>query len=147
LISIGLYTKGLDEQIVKLERFPTIYHHNVKLAAMKSVIVMEANWIKIAPVYKARYRQSLMGAGKVESIPGGEIEAFVGTNVTNKGVSYPAVLNAGSDKRGRVFHYRSGPRAGQPLAGHVKKALVGSIKAITRFFKMAADGIIKDLKV
>lgn len=142
MISIGIETKGIDEQIRKLAGFDRTYSNHVKLAAMKSVVHLEAGWIKIAPVYKGRYRQSLMGSGKVRSIAGGEVMGTVGTNVTHRGVSYPAVLE--SSER---YHYRSGPRAGQKTAGQVRRVLTRSVRTIVRYFKMAYDGIIKELKV
>lgn len=142
MISISIETKGVDEQIRKLEGFNRAYANHVKLAAMKSVVYLEAGWVKIAPVYKGRYRQSLIGSGKVRSIVGGEVMGTVGTNVTHRGVSYPSVLES-SDR----YYYRSGPRAGQKTAGQVKRVLTRSLKTIVRYFKMAYDGIVKELKV
>jgi hypothetical protein len=142
MISISIEARGVDEQIRKLEGFDKAYQNHTKLAMMKGVVHLEAEWIKIAPVYKGRYRQSLMGSGKVQSIAGGEVMGTVGTNVTHRGVSYPAVLE--SSER---YHYRSGPRAGQKTAGQVKRVLTRSVKTIVRYFKMAYDGIVKELKV
>jgi hypothetical protein len=142
MISITIEAKGLDEQIHKLDGFDRAYQNQVKLAMMKSTVHLEAEWIKIAPVYKGRYRQSLMGSAKVQSTLGGEVMGTVGTNVTNRGVSYPAVLE--SSER---YHYRSGPRAGMKTAGQVKRVLTQSVKVIVGYFKQAYDGIVKELKI
>lgn len=142
MISINIETKGIDEQIRKLEGFDKAYTNHVKLAAMKSTVYLEAEWVKIAPVYKGRYRQSLIGSARVQSIAGGDVMGIVGTNVTHRGVSYPAVLE--SSER---YHYRSGPRAGMKTAGQVRRVLVRSVKTIVRYFKTAYDGIMRELKV
>jgi hypothetical protein len=142
MISLTVEAKGLDEQIRKLDGFNKVYQNQVKLAAMKTTVHWEAEWIKIAPVYKGRYRQSLMGSAKVQSTVGGEIVGTVGTNVTHRGVSYPAVLEA-SER----YHYRSGPRAGMPTAGQVKRVMVKSLKIVMGYFKQAFDGIARELKV
>ena len=142
MISVSIEAKGVDEQIRKLEGFDRAYQNRTKLGMMKSTIYLEGEWIKIAPVYKGRYRQSLMGSGRVQSVAGGEVMGTVGTNVTHRGVSYPAVLE--SSER---YHYRSGPRAGQKTAGQVKRVLTKSVKKIVGYFKQAYDGIVKDLKI
>lgn len=53
----------------------------------------------------------------------------IGTRVMSGGVSYPAVLEAGEDKRGRIFHYRTHPLfGGQPTEGWLKQHTMGDAR-------------------
>ena len=142
MIEITVDETGIDEQIRQLDRFDSVSLKETQEAMKRSVLLLESRWAKVAAVDKGTYRQSLIGSGRVRTIAGSEIIGTVGTNITHRGVSYPAVLET-SDKH----HYRSGPRAGQKTAGKVKAVLKDSAKTITNFFAEAVEKIVKELKI
>jgi hypothetical protein len=103
-----------------------------------------------APVDQGRMRSSLSrGAiGNIwrmdESISPRHLH--VGTNVQNRGVSYPAVLEAGEDNKGRVFHYRGGgargkKARGKPTKGWFSGALKDARTSIKRYLGQMGNEI------
>ena len=140
MISYEVEVKGFTEQIKKLANFDKIANKHMRPAGLESVALLEREWKIDAPVDKGRYRSSI--AGRVR-ILGGEVVGIVGTNVKSAtGFPYPAAL-----EESRRYHYRAGPRRGQPTAGRVKRILKNAKDRIIKRFQVARDRIIKELEI
>ena len=140
MISYEVEVKGFDEQITKLANFDKIANKHLGGAANISIKYLEREWKMDAPVDKGRYRSSI--AGRVRTLAG-EVVGIVGTNVKSaRGFPYPAAL-----EKSRRYHYRTGPRRGQPTMGRVKRLFKKAQDQILRRFKMARDKIVKELEI
>lgn len=133
--------KGLTEQVMKLANFNTFAGIRFKQAGETSIKFLERGWKIDAPVDKGRYRASI--AGQVKSVVGASIVAIVGTNVrSDRGFPYPAALEESAR-----YHYRRGPRRGQPTMGRVKRILKNARGRIQKAFDRAVKLIVKDLEI
>lgn len=133
--------KGLTEQVMKLANFDTFAGIRFRRAGETSIKFLERGWKIDAPVDKGRYRASI--AGRVKSVVGASVVAVVGTNVTSdRGFPYPAALEGGTR-----YHYRRGPRRGQPTMGRVKRILKNARGTIQKTFDRAVKLIVKDLEI
>ena len=133
--------KGLTEQITKLNRFDTFAGIRFRQAGETSIKGLERDWKMDAPVDKGRYRSSI--TGRVKSVVGASVIAVAGTNVTSdRGFPYPAALESGAR-----YHYRRGPRMGQPTMGRVKRLLKNARGTIQKTFNNAVKRLIKDLEI
>ena len=106
-MSIQIKIEGLEEAIKKMS--PDLYAEPLRRFWERSSLSVENQAKLNSPVDTGRTRASLTHQLDSGSPP---IWAKVGTNVTNKGVSYPQVLDL-SDRT----HYRGGPHEGQPTKG------------------------------
>jgi hypothetical protein len=133
--------KGLTEQMMKLRGFDTFAGMRFKQAGETSIKGLERGWKKDAPVDTGRYRSSI--TGRVKSVTGANVVAVVGTNVTSdRGFPYPAALESGAR-----YHYRRGPRMGQPTMGRVKRLLKNARGTIQKTFDNAVKRLVKDLEI
>lgn len=133
--------KGLTEQIRKLRNFDAIAGRRFRSAGETSIKFLERGWKIDAPVDTGRYRSSI--TGQVKSVVGASIVAVVGTNVmSDRGFPYPAALEESAR-----YHYRRGPRMGQPTMGRVKRILKNARKTIQKTFDSAVKRIVKDLEI
>ena len=133
--------KGLTEQMMKLRGFDTFAGIRLKQAGETSIKFLERGWKVDAPVDTGRYRASI--TGRVKSVVGANVVAVVGTNVTSaKGFPYPAALESGAR-----YHYRRGPRMGQPTMGRVKRVLKNAQGTIQKTFDNAVKRLVKDLEI
>ena len=134
-------TRGLTEQVRKLRNFDSIAGRRFRIAGEISIKFLERGWKIDAPIDKGRYRSSI--TGQVKSVVGASIVAIVGTNVVSaKGFPYPAALESGAR-----YHYRRGPRRGQPTMGRVKRILKNARGTIQKTFNNAVKRIVKDLEI
>jgi hypothetical protein len=141
MIEYEIEVVGLDEQIMKLNRFDAIAGKHFRRAGEDSIKSLERGWKKDAPVDTGRYRSSI--TGRVKSVVGASVVAIVGTNVTSdRGFPYPAALESGAR-----YHYRRGPRRGQPTMGRVKRLLKNARGSIQKRFNKAVGKIVKDLEI
>jgi len=141
MIEYEIEIKGLDEQIMKLNRFDHYAGKHFRKAGEDSIKSLERGWKKDAAVDTGRYRSSI--AGRVKSVVGANVVAVVGTNVTSdRGFPYPAALESGAR-----YHYRRGPRQGQPTMGRVKRLLKNARGSIKKRFNKAVKLIVKDLEI
>lgn len=96
-----------------------------------------------APVDKGRMRNSATREVDSRTPPRW---AKVGITATHRGVNYGAVLDAGEDKRGRVYHYRGGGAmglSGRPTKGWMTEGAVGDAEAdLARY----ADDLGRDIR-
>ena len=133
--------RGLTEQVMKLNRFDAIAGRHFRKAGETSIKFLERGWKIDAPVDTGRYRSSI--TGRVKSVVGASIVAIVGTNVRSaRGFPYPAALEESAR-----YHYRRGPRMGQPTMGRVKRILKNARKTIQKTFDRAVKRIVKDLEI
>jgi len=133
--------RGLTEQVMKLRGFDTFAGIRFKQAGETSIKFLERGWKKDAPVDTGRYRSSI--SGRVKSVVGPNVVAVVGTNVTSsRGFPYPAALEDGAR-----YHYRRGPRRGQPTMGRVKRILKNARGTIQKTFDNAVKRLVKDLEI
>ena len=133
--------RGLTEQLMKLRRFDAIAGRHFRGAGETSIKVLERGGKKDAPVKTSRYRSSI--AGRVKSVIGASVVAVVGTNVrSDRGFPYPAALETGAR-----YHYRRGPRRGQPTMGRVRRLLKQARGTIQKTFDKAVKRIVKDLEI
>ena len=141
MIECEIEVVGLTEQIRKLNRFDAIAGRHFKRAGEVSIKSLERGWKKDAPVDTGRYRSSI--TGRVKSVMGASVVAVVGTNVrSDRGFPYPAALEESAR-----YHYRRGPRRGQPTMGRVKRLLKNARGSIQKTFNNAVKNIIKDLEI
>jgi len=141
MIEFEIEIKGLDEQITKLGNFDSIAGRHFRRAGETSIKFLERGWKKDAPVDKGRYRSSI--TGRVKSVVGASVVAVVGTNVvSDRGFPYPAALESGAR-----YHYRRGPRSGQPTMGRVRRILKNARGTIQKTFNNAVKRIVKDLEI
>jgi hypothetical protein len=133
--------RGLTEQIMKLRNFDSIAGRHFRSAGETSIKFLERGWKIDAPVDKGRYRSSI--TGQVKSVVGASVVAIVGTNVrSDRGFPYPAALEESAR-----YHYRRGPRRGQPTMGRVKRLLKQASGTIQKTFDKAVKRIVKDLEI
>ena len=133
--------KGLTEQLMKLRGFDTFAGIRFRQAGETSIKFLERGWKIDAPVDTGRYRSSI--TGQVKSVVGASVVAVVGTNVTSsRGFPYPAALEGGAR-----YHYRRGPRRGQPTMGRVKRVLKNARGTIQKTFDNAVKRLVKDLEI
>lgn len=142
MTQIDIEIRGLDEQIKKLEGYKRSVKRHFKRAMGEGVIKVEGVWKKDAPVDRGTYRHSI--AGTVKTSPAAvSFTGVIATSVRSpKGYLYPGAL-----EYSERFHYRRGPRKGQRTAGHARRALKASKRAITGYFNSAVKRILKDLRV
>jgi hypothetical protein len=140
MITYEVVTKGFDKQITKLKGFNRIANKHLRRASLESTTLLERKWKMDAPVDTGRYRSSI--AGRVRTL-GSEVVGIVGTNVRSAtGFPYPAAL-----EESKRYHYRTGPRAGMPTMGRVKRLFKVAQEQILNSFKKARDRIIKELEI
>ena len=133
--------KGLTEQVMKLANFDSFAGIRFRQAGETSIKFLERGWKIDAPVDTGRYRSSI--TGQVKSVVGASVVAVVGTNVTSsRGFPYPAALEGGAR-----YHYRRGPRRGQPTMGRVKRVLKNARGTIQKTFDNAVKRLVKDLEI
>lgn len=140
-MEVGVTSPDIEEQMRKFARFPQILSKHVTRGMTESTVEMQEKWQRQAPVDTRKY---VTGIGRrVENKVGGEVVGIVATNATSaKGFPYPAVLEEDA-----IYHYRRGPRRGQPTMGHLKRAVKNAQKGINKAFKRAIDRVVKELVV
>ena len=129
--------RGLNHILSRLSE--PMYAKPWRDALEGSALIAEDEGIQHAPVDTGWMRSQLTHSLDPATVP---LWAKVGTNVRARGVSYPAVLEAGTDRRGRRYHYRRGPRAGQPT----EKWLGGSIVAVAPRIKARLEKAAKQIE-
>jgi hypothetical protein len=133
--------RDLELQIMKLRRFGAIYNQRMRQAAGQGVVLLVADWRRVAPVDQGRYRNSI--AGEVRQMAG-DVVGIASTNVRTgpRSFPYPAAL-----EESERYHYRRGPRRGQPTRHHAKNVLKQAQAKINQLYRRAVDLIVRDLAV
>lgn len=131
-------TEGLQEQIAAMRGADAVLGEEFQ-AAMAVAVQVGAGGVKeISPIDKGRLRASI--TGEVVSAIGMNVVGVVGTNVTAFGFPYPKALNE-SDR----YHYRAGPRRGQPTKEFFERGMAAKQHGIETLFEQAAARALERL--
>ena len=125
----GIEILGMDKLIEILsKKFPRDFH-KVGTVGMRKAVLDVTRWAKgNAPVDTGRMRSSI---GNRVTPTFGNIRGFIGTNVTNKGFSYPTKM----EEPGAVRGVGRRPWLRPAVEEHTREILANWEKLFRRLFK------------